>query len=501
MSEREGQRRPSSGARAGAGIRQAQLFQQAARPDDRKGERRPPMPPDAPLAHRMRPRTLDEVVGQESVTDPAGALRRGLAQGELPSLILWGPPGSGKTTLAYLLAEAWGARLVSLSAVTSGVADVRRAVEEAEAQRAQGVRTVLFIDEIHRFSRAQQDSILPHVETGRVRLIGATTENPSFSLTAALLSRCQVVHLDPLSPQAVRTVLERALHDSERGLGGRGLVVPEDAMDALVGLSQGDARAALNALEAAQAGLVPDATGKRILTLDAVRQAFLTPRVLYHDRAGDLHYDLASALIKSIRGSDPDASVYWLARLLEAGEDPMFVARRLVLSAAEDVGLADPLALPVAVAALSAVHAIGMPEGYLPLTEATLYLAVAPKSNSGLRAYERAKERVHARPDLPVPLHLRNAPTELMRTLGYGAVYRYPHDTPEHLVPQTYLPDALVGTRLYEPGTLGVEGTWRERIEEVRRVLAQAVQPAAPGAGDADDAGGTGRVRDGEGRR
>jgi len=447
----------------------------------------------------MRPRSLEEVVGQESVTDPNGALRRGLAAGELPSLILWGPPGSGKTTLAYLLAEAWGARLVPLSAVTSGVADVRRAVEEAEVRRAQGVRTVVFIDEIHRFSRAQQDSILPHVETGRVRLIGATTENPSFSLTAALLSRCQVVRLAPLSPKALRTVLERALHDPERGLGGRGLVVPEDAMDALVGLSQGDARAALNALEAAQAGLLPDPRGQRILNLEAVRQAFLTPRVLYHDRAGDLHYDLASALIKSIRGSDPDASVYWLARLLEAGEDPLFVARRLVLSAAEDVGLADPLALSVATAALSAVQAIGMPEGYLPLTEATLYLAVAPKSNSGLRAYERAQEQVHARPDLPVPLHLRNAPTELMKSLGYGAEYRYPHDAPGHLVAQTYLPDALVGTHLYVPGALGVEGTWRERIEEIRRVLAQAAQPESAGTQEAGDARPAERHGDGEG--
>ncbi len=474
--------------RTSQGIRQATLFGITSEGSGQGTGTVADPSPDAPLAHRMRPRSLDEMVGQEALSDPRGTLRRALEAGEFPSLILWGPPGSGKTTLAHLLTGVWKARLVTLSAVTSGVADVRRVVEEAQALRQQGTRTVLFIDEIHRFSRAQQDSLLPHVETGRVRLLGATTENPSFAVTAALLSRCQVVRLDPLSPDALRTVLERAVADPERGLGGRNVEVTEDGMAALIALAQGDARSALGALETAHAATAPGPSGQRTLDRKAVLQAFLSPQVLYHDREGDMHYDTASALIKSVRGSDPDAAVYWLARLLEAGEDPMFAARRLVLSAAEDVGLADPLALGIATAAMEAVSRIGMPEGYLPLTEATLYLALAPKSNSGLRAYGRAREAVRARPELPVPLHLRNAPTRLMKEMGYGEGYRYAHDDPGHVSSQTYLPEELSGSVYYEPGPLGTEGEWRERLAHLRTVLGRGGTGTRTGNPDDTDA-------------
>lgn len=483
---KEGRRIPGGSA----GIRQATLFGARSSPagGTGTGSRAPEAFLDAPLAHRMRPRTLDEVVGQPVVSDPSSPLRRALRTGGFPSLILWGPPGSGKTTLAYLLADTPESRLVSLSAVTSGVAEVRRTVEEAEAFRAQGIRTVLFIDEIHRFSRAQQDSILPHVETGRIRLVGATTENPSFAVTAALLSRCQVVKLDSLPSDALRTIIARAVSDTERGLGKRQVEITEEGMVALIGLSQGDARSALGALETAEAATTPDPEGRRRIDGEAVRLAFLSPRALYHDREGDLHYDTVSALVKSVRGSDPDAAVYWLARLLEAGEDPMFIARRLVLSAAEDIGLADPQGLTVAVGAMQAVHGIGMPEGYLPLAEATLYLAMASKSNSGLKAYEAAREAVRSDPTLPVPLHLRNASTGLMRDLGYGAGYRYAHDAPGHVVAQSYLPEALVGQTFYVPGDLGVEGTWGERLEGLRGTLRGEHAPTGSGKGEGGQA-------------
>jgi putative ATPase len=397
-------------------------------------ERRAEREPDAPLASRLRPQSFDELIGQEQVV---GVLR-GLAEaGRLPSLVLWGPPGSGKTTVAGLLSKASGARMVAMSAVTAGVADLRKVVAEARQARSLGRRTVLFIDELHRFNKAQQDAILPHVEDGTVTLIGATTENPSFEVIAPLLSRTRVFRLEALSPEELEQVVKRGLRalDTE---------VDAEAMQALMAGSRGDARIALNALETA-AALTTGPIG-----LEAVEQALQKGHLLY-DRAGDQHYDIVSALIKSVRGSDPDAAVYWMARMLEAGEDPMFVARRLVILAAEDVGLADPQALSVAVAAQQAAHFVGMPEAVLPLTEAAVYLALAPKSNSALTTYGAARDAIKRTGNLPVPLYLRNAVTGLMRSMGYGKGYKYAHDFEGGKADQQHLPDALKDARFYKP--------------------------------------------------
>jgi putative ATPase len=390
---------------------------------------------DAPLASRLRPQRFEEVVGQAEVI---ATLRPLASSGRLPSLILWGPPGSGKTTLAGLLAEAAGARFAPISAVTAGVADLRRVVAEARQARRRGRRTVLFIDEIHRFNKAQQDAVLPHVEDGTVILIGATTENPSFEVIAPLLSRARVVRLEALSKEQLAVLLRRGLDELAAS-------IEEGAQERLLSAARGDARVALNALESAAA------LGGGTVTTATVEQAIRDPTLLY-DRAGDMHYDLASALIKSVRGSDCDAAVYWLARMLEAGEDPDFVARRLVILAAEDVGLADPQALLVAVAAQQAAHFVGMPEAVLPLSEATIYLARAPKSNSVLRAYGAARDVIQETGNLPVPLHLRNAVTGLLRKVGYGRGYRYAHDYEGGVVEQQHLPDPIRDRRLYEPG-------------------------------------------------
>jgi putative ATPase len=390
---------------------------------------------DAPLASRLRPRGFDELVGQEAVVPTL----RGLAEsGRLPSLVLWGPPGSGKTTLAVILAGATGSRLVRMSAVTAGVADLRKAIAEAAQARRQGRRTVLFIDELHRFNKAQQDAILPHVEDGTVTLIGATTENPSFEVISALLSRSRVFRLEALTPEDLERV-------ARRGLEELGAEIEPQALTALLEAARGDARIVLNALEAAAAL----ASGEVIRLTDVERA--MQERHLLYDRAGDMHYDVASALIKSVRGSDPDAAVYWLARMLEAGEDVNFVARRLVISAAEDVGLADPMALSVAIAAQQAAHLVGLPEARLPLSEAAIYLARAPKSNSAYRAYGAASEAVRQTGNLPVPLHLRNAVTGLMRHMGYGRGYRYAHDYEGAKAEQQHLPDELKDRRFYEP--------------------------------------------------
>ena len=421
---------------------------------------------NAPLAERMRPRSFEEFVGQEQVVGRDRVLFRAIAAGRLPSFILWGPPGAGKTTLARLVATVTQAAFEPVSAVTSGVADLRRIVAEARDRRGMhGQATILFVDEIHRFNKAQQDVILPHVENGTVTLIGATTENPSFEVIAPLLSRSRVFALQSLSPEEVEAIVHRAAGDAERGLGDMKVTVAPDAMAHLVNIANGDARIALNALETAAYATEPDAGGARLIDLDTISDA-LQRRSPVYDKAGDSHYDTISAFIKSVRGSSPDGALYWLARMIESGEDPLFIARRLVILAAEDIGLADPQALTVAVAAQQAVHFIGMPEGRIPLAEATVYLSTAPKSNTAYAALNEAMADVRRLPNDPVPLHLRNAVTGMMQQMGYGRDYKYSHDYEGHFAEQEYLPPQLQGRRYYRPGTEGAE---REIAERLRR--------------------------------
>ncbi len=417
-------------------------------------------PADAPLAARMRPRTLDEFVGQTGIVGPGAPLRLLIERDEVPSIILWGPPGAGKTTLASIIAERTDRHFERISAVSAGVAELRKAAADArERRRLSGRRTILFIDEIHRFSRSQQDVILPHVEDGTVSLIGATTENPSFYVVAPLLSRARVFRLELLDHDALAEIVDRALAEPERGLGARA-TIEESARDTLIEAAAGDARSALNILELA-AGLAPDAEGHRVITRESV-EAAAQQRTLLYDRQGDAHYDTVSAFIKSMRGSDVDAALYWLARMLEAGEDPLFVVRRMVILAAEDVGLADPQALTLAMACQQAVHFLGMPEAALPMAETVVYLARAAKSNSAYAAYNLAKADVERTRNEPVPLHLRNAVTGLMRGMGYGAGYQYAHDFEGHVPPdQAHRPPSAEGHRYYVAGTLGDEA--RER--------------------------------------
>ena len=420
----------------------------------------------APLAARMRPRSFDEFVGQEHVVGPGRALRKSIEADQIPSIVLWGPPGSGKTTLAYLIASLTQSHFSPVSAVGSGVADLRRITKEARDRLGMHAkRTILFIDEIHRFNKAQQDVVLPQVEDGTLVLIGATTENPSFEVISPLLSRSRVFALKPLAEEQVQEIVSRALTDRERGIAALSPRVDDDAMKALVTLADGDARVALNALELAANATDPDDAGARRVTVATVEDA-MQQRSLLYDRAGDQHYDTISAFIKSTRGSDPDAAVYWLARMIEAGEDPMFIARRLVILAAEDVGMADPQALSVAVAAQQAVHFVGMPEGRIPLAEATVYLATAPKSNSAYAAIDQALEDVRRTPNEPVPLHLRNAVTGLMKEMGYGGGYRYSHDYEDHFSPMQNLPDSLKGRRYYRPSDQGHEPEVAERLRK-----------------------------------
>ena len=403
-----------------------------------------------PLAARMRPRTLHEYVGQEHLVGAGRVLRRAIEADALPSMILWGPPGSGKTTLAEVIATATRCRFVALSAVTAGVADLRREVEESRKALTRGQRSVLFIDEIHRFNKGQQDAILPHVERGTIVLIGATTENPSFEVNSALLSRCRVYTLRALTDEEVGLIVRRALADRERGLGTLAADLGDEELAWLFTQSNGDARVALNALELAAAATPPDGGGRRRIDLPTLQDA-MQRRSLRYDKGGDQHYDVISAFIKSIRGSDADAAVYWLTRMLDAGEDVMFIARRLVILASEDVGLADPGALPLAVAAQQAAHVLGLPEALYPLTHAALYLATAPKSNSVKTAYHAALTDVEQTRADPVPLHLRNAPTSLMKRLGYGEGYKYAHDFEGAQVEQQHLPDNLAGRRYFQP--------------------------------------------------
>ena len=411
----------------------------------------------------MRPSTLEEFVGQQHLLGPGKLLREMLAAGELHSLILWGPAGSGKTTLAQILARSAGAHCTHFSAVSSGVKELKKIIEEAKRLHRIGKRTVLFVDEIHHFNKGQQDTFLPHVEHGILILIGATTENPSFEIISPLLSRCQVLVLNPLSVEDINAIIDRALGDSSRGLRSWGLELTAEARDFLVQQSQGDARVVLNALETA-AALVRGSKDKKEIGLAPVQEA-LQKKALLYDKSGEEHYNVVSAFIKSLRGSDPNAALYWLMRMIEAGEDPLFIARRMIIFAAEDIGNADPQALQVAVAAKDAVHFVGLPEGKIPLAQVTTYLATAPKSNASYKAMLAAARDVEEKGALPVPLHLRNAPTALMEKLGYGEGYKYAHNFPDHVVEQEHLPEELKGRRYYSPSDSGYEKTIKERIK------------------------------------
>ena len=419
----------------------------------------------APLAARMRPQTFDELVGQEHVVGPDSVLRRSIEADRVPSMILWGPPGSGKTTLALIIAAATRSHFDQVSAVTAGVADLRRIVQEAKDRLGMnGQRTILFVDELHRFNKAQQDVVLPHVEDGIVTFIGATTENPSFEVIAPLLSRSRVFALSPLTEEQVGVIVARALEDTEQGLGDMRVVLEAEAKTLLLTIANGDARVALNAIELAVSATPTGAQNTRLVSLATIEDA-LQQRALLYDKNGDQHYDTISAYVKSVRASDPNAAIYWLGRMIEAGEPPMFIIRRMVILAAEDVGMADPNALPVAVAAQQAVHFIGMPEGAIPMAEATVYLATAPKSNSAYFALNRAMEDVRRSRNDPVPLHLRNPVTPMMKEMGYGREYRYAHSYPEHFAGQANLPDNLKGRTYYEPSDQGYEKVVAERIQ------------------------------------
>jgi putative ATPase len=444
----------------------------------------------APLAARMRPRTLEEFVGQEQIVGEGKLLRRAIAGDTLFSIILWGPPGSGKTTLARIIAETTNAHFEPLSAVSAGVADLRRVVKEAQDRLGMfQQRTVAFIDEIHRFNKSQQDAVLPYVEDGTIILIGATTENPSFEVNSALLSRARVFVLESLSDEQVGVLVDRALADKERGLGNYQVMLAADARGYLVNMANGDARTALNALEAAVLSKPPSLGDRRLITVEDIRDA-LQSRATRYDKSGELHYDAISALHKCVRDSDPDAALYWLGRMIDGGEDPLYIARRVVRMAVEDIGLADPQALPLTIAAQQAVHFLGQPEGDLALAQAVVYLAQAPKSNAVYSAYGAALKDVAETRNDPVPLHLRNAPTRLMKALDYGKGYKYAHDYQDAQVEQEHFPPNLRGRRYYEPSGRGFEATVRERLawrdqrpttNDQRSASAQRVPPSIVG--------------------
>ena len=443
-------------------MKQLNIFQ----PTDQDGDQA-----FAPLAERVRPTTVEEFVGQEHLLGAGKILDRLLRLEQLQSLILWGPPGCGKTTLARLVARHTGAHLISLSAVMAGTKEIRAAVETAQsAWMREKKRTWLFMDEIHRLNKAQQDTLLPHVERGTLLLLGATTENPSFEVIRPLLSRAQVLVLQPLGDRELRLIIERAMTDRERGLGRYPGRLNDDARSHLLAAAGGDARVVLNALEVAVMTTPPGADGARVVDLDAVEQA-LQRRAVHYDKAGEEHFNLISALHKSLRGSDPDAGLYWLARMLEAGEDPLYLVRRLVRFAGEDVGLADPNAVVQALSAQQAYHFLGSPEGDLALAQAVVYLALAPKSNAIYTAFGEARALARITGAEAVPAHIRNAPTALLKELGYGKDYRYPHDDPSGWIPETYLPERIVDSTFYQPTPRGWEGRFKELLERRRQIL------------------------------
>jgi putative ATPase len=454
--------------------------------DDRRGGSRrggPSGPPDGsaaggtPLAERMRPRTLDEIVGQEDILAPGKPLREAIERDLLQSIILWGPPGTGKTTLARVIADVTHARFVPFSAVLAGIKEIKEVMATAQDRRRRmGGRTIVFVDEIHRFNKAQQDAFLPRVEAGDIVLIGATTENPSFEVNAALLSRSKVFVLKALPAEAVEGILRRALTDKEHGLGAMDIKVTDEAVTAIARFANGDARSALNLLEfAAGAAPIDPETMVRQLGLEQLDQS-IQRRALLYDKGGEEHYNLISALHKSMRNSDPDAAVYWVARMLEAGEDPLYIARRLIRFASEDIGNADPQALTVAVAAKEAAHFIGMPEGNTALAQAAIYLATAPKSNAVYNAYNAAAADAHTQVAEPVPLHLRNAPTKLMKQLEYGKGYQYAHDDRDAVTGMDCLPPSLAGKTYYEPTERGFEKEIKRRLEAWDRIKQQRVK-------------------------
>ncbi|HVZ61286.1 MAG TPA: replication-associated recombination protein A [Terriglobales bacterium] len=450
-----------------------------------------PLDPSRPLADRMRPRSLDEFVGQEHLLAAGKPLRVQIERDDTQSLIFWGPPGVGKTTLAKIIARTTHADFVEFSAVLAGIKEIKTVMADAERARRTGARTIVFVDEIHRFNKAQQDAFLPYVESGAIRLIGATTENPSFEIIAALLSRCRVYVLKPLTEEQIVHLLERALKDSERGLGNMGLTASSSALQMIASYSSGDARSACNALElaaeltasgqeagnAAVSGNLPPQNLQRDGTAqitDSIVQEALQKRVLRYDKAGEEHYNIISVLHKSVRNSDPDAALYWLGRMLEAGEDPLYVARRVVRMAVEDIGLADPQALALTLAARDAVDFLGMPEGNLALAQAVVYLAIAPKSNAVYMAYAAVQQEIEQNTAEPVPLHLRNAPTGLMKNIGYGKGYQYAHDLKAKVADMECLPERLAGRVYYRPTNEGIEKRIKERLEDIRRRRQQA---------------------------
>jgi putative ATPase len=428
----------------------------------------------APLADRMRPSTLDEFVGQIPLIGQGSVLRKAVLEDKVPSMILWGPPGSGKTTLAHVIAQTSNANFVFFSAVTSGVKEVKAVIEKARKDKEfYHKRTILFVDELHRFNKAQQDAFLPHVEAGIITLIGATTENPSFEVVSPLLSRCKVYVLYQLTAEEIKIILQHALENKEKGLGNLNVDIEEKALDYIAQMSNGDARIALNTLEMAALTSPADKSGKRKVDLKQIEEVMLKKALVY-DKAGEEHYNVISAFIKSLRGSDPDAALYWMFRMLEAGEDPIYIARRMVVLASEDIGNADPQALQVAVAAKQAVEFIGLPEGEFALSQAAVYLATAPKSNAIYQAMNQVKEDIKKTLNLPVPLHLRNAPTPLMEKLGYARGYKYPHQFEGHFVTENYLPEQLKERKYYSPTEQGFETEIEKRMEKWKNIKEQS---------------------------